>query len=114
MDGRARLPPSQIGLVGISPSHVNLTQLKQPIHQTKLDETLCVSPALSYFLGFYFSGKIIQYGDDSELIKPDYEVRHLYDWQRFKNKFKWPVKLEHTVTINGIDFVHIYKVVTKE
>ena len=68
--------------------------------------TVRASPVAIEYIGYYFPGKLIPYGEDSP--DPDYEVVHLYDIQLKRNDLALNRQLEHVVRINGIDFVWIY------
>ena len=70
-----------------------------------------VSPLATEFVGYYFQGFV--YRSDLETnIMPDYEVVYIRDSQikRVPETGTLNGKLEHVVTLNGIDLVWIYRV----
>ena len=59
----------------------------------------------------YFIGQT-HWGDTGEEVNPDYEVVHIRDSQvgRVPQTGTLNGQLEHVITLNGIDYVWIYRI----
>ncbi len=80
-----------------------------------------VSPLGTEFFQYYFVGDIYRteadgIADTSELPDPDYEIVYIRDSQigRVPQEGTRGGELEHTITLNGIEYVWIYRLKGKE
>ena len=69
-----------------------------------------VSPLSTEFFNYYFIGKT--YGSNRIKFNPEYEVVYIRDSQieRVPQVGTWNGKLEHVITLNGIEYAWIYRV----
>ena len=70
-----------------------------------------VSPLSGQFFYQYFIGQTHR-ADEGEVVFPDYEVVHIRDSQvgRVPQTGTLNGQLEHVITLNGIDYVWIYRI----
>ncbi len=77
-----------------------------------LSRVLFPTVGIMSFIGIpYFTGQI-HWADAGEAIVPDYEVVHIRDSQvgRAPQTGTLNGELEHVITLNGIDYVWIYRI----
>ena len=95
--------PAAVGL-DLAAKHLNRKPNAQALH-------VQVSPLSGQFFYQYFIGQT-HWADEGEAVVPDYEVVHIRDSQvgRVPQTGTLNGELEHVITLNGIDYVWIYRI----
>ena len=95
--------PAAAGL-DLAAKHLNRKPNAQGLH-------VQVSPLSGQFFYQYFIGQT-HWADAGEVVVPDYEVVHIRDSQvgRVPQTGTLNGELEHVITLNGIDYVWIYRI----
>ena len=95
--------PAAAGL-DLAAKHLNKKPNAQELH-------VQVSPLNGQFFYQYFIGQT-HWADAGEVVVPDYEVVHIRDSQvgRVPQTGTLNGELEHVITLNGIDYVWIYRI----
>ena len=95
--------PAAVGL-DLAAEHLNRKPNAQELH-------VQASPLSGQFFYQYFIGQTHR-ADEGEAVVPDYEVVHIRDSQvgRIPQTGTLDGDLEHVITLNGIDYVWIYRI----
>ena len=95
--------PAAVGL-DLAAEHLNRKPNARELH-------VQVSPLSGQFFYQYFIGQTHR-ADEGEVVVPDYEVVHIRDSQvaRVPQTGTLNGELEHVITLNGIDYVWIYRI----
>ena len=95
--------PAAAGL-DLAAKHLNRKPNAQGLH-------VQVSPLSGQFFYQYFIGQT-HWADEGEVVVPDYEVVHIRDSQvgRVPQTGTLNGELEYVITLNGIDYVWIYRI----